>query len=422
MRSVKLAGLIAVSHFSKLVVALLLIKLIAIALGPAGLGFLGNYMSLISIATALAGGGIITGVVKHLSDFTPGSERQKAFIGNALIYSVVFSLVVTVAGWIFIDSISLEIFGGAEYSAYIIIFLFAQSLAAINNFAYGVLNGLQENSKYALVVVLGNIVSLGAAYFSIHYYGLTGAVLALTFPLVAPLLPIFFFFNRKRNWLGISTNYLLDDFKKLSRFSLMLVASAICFPVVEIYVRNSISTSLGGDAVGIWQALIRLSSAYLSFFSVFLSFYLVPKISKEENGRKLLKAVFNTMFFLSLIFALMFLFVVLIKEKLIVLVFSEAFLEVGDYLLFQMLGDYLRIMGWVIGFVVVAKAATKLYIISELFQGLLFMLFAHMLLEQLRGMEGVVYAYIITCFLYFVISIFGFFFFIHKRRFKVGDV
>lgn len=415
MRSVKVAGLTAVSHFSKLVVALLTIKLIAVAVGPEGLGFLGNYMSLISIATALAGGGVITGVVKYLSEFSPGSERQKTFIGSSLIYSVTFSIMVILVGWAFIDSISLEVFGSTDRVGYIALFLIAQLLAAVNNFAYGMLNGLQENSRYALIVVVGNVLSIGLAYYSIVNYGMTGAVLAVTFPLMAPLLPVALFFMGKKSWVSFSAAHVIPDCKKLSRFSLMLIVSAICFPVVEIFVRKNINALLGGDAVGIWQALIRLSSAYLSFFSVFLSFYLVPKVSGENDGRKILKSVCMTMLFLSGVFALMFLCVFLAKEQLIVFVFSRSFLEVGDYLFVQMAGDYFRIMGWVIGFVVVAKAATKLYILGELFQGVSFVLFTYLMLASLQQLGGVVYAYVITCFVYFVISVGGFLVFLNKK-------
>ena len=299
MRSIKVAGLTAASHLSKLLVALLIIKLIAMTAGPAGLGFLGNYMSLLSIASALAGGGVLTGVIKYLSEFSIDPQRQKFFVGNALIYSLGFSVAVVLVGGVFLKPITYYIFGGLEYAAYIVFFLFAQFIIALNNLAYGVLNGLQQNSRYAVIMVLGNLIAIVISYVLIVRFGTAGTVLAVTVPLLAPLLPMLFFSFGRRGLLQFESTLLLQDTVRLSRFSIMLIVSAICFPVVEIYIRSSIVATVGLDMSGIWQALIRLSSAYLGFYSVFLSFYLVPKISATEDKRIIFKTVSTIMLALS---------------------------------------------------------------------------------------------------------------------------
>ena len=51
MQGLKIALLVAMAHFSKVCATLAIIKLISLRLGPEGMGFLGNYMSLIAIAT-----------------------------------------------------------------------------------------------------------------------------------------------------------------------------------------------------------------------------------------------------------------------------------------------------------------------------------------------------------------------------------
>ena len=58
------AGLIfSASTASKLIAGLAIVKIIAITLGADGLGRLGQFMSLISMVTILAGGGIASGVI-----------------------------------------------------------------------------------------------------------------------------------------------------------------------------------------------------------------------------------------------------------------------------------------------------------------------------------------------------------------------
>ncbi|WP_394242019.1 O-antigen translocase [Halopseudomonas laoshanensis] len=372
-------------------------------------------MSLIAIASALAGGGVITGVVKYLAEYHADPVRRLQFSGNALVYSMIFSCLVALAGWTFLEQISFKIFGGKEYTLYIALFLVAQFATAANNLAYGVFNGLGDNYRYATVVVIGNILAISLAYLFITHYGLTGAVIALTLPIVAPLIPVAYQFLKGNIQFRFSFDLILADFGKLSHFSLMLLVSAACFPVVEILVRTGIINSLGLDASGIWQGLIRLSAAYLSFFSVFLSFYLVPKASATTNKREIARLVFKTMLLLSGLFLAMLVIVLLLKEQIIRLIFSSAFLPLGDHLVLQMTGDFFRIMGWVIGFVVVAKASTKLYICGELFQGLGFAALAYILLDQFGTLEGVVIAYTVACISYFMLSLAGFFYYISRK-------
>lgn len=414
MRSLNVAALIGVSHFSKLLVALLIMKLIAVTMGPSGLGFLGNYMSLISIASAFAGGGVITGVVKYLSEYNENPERQRQFAGSSLIYCLCFSLVVSFFGFLFLDRITLIIFGDTKYSFYIAFFFVAQIIAALNNFVFGFFNGLRDTFRYSLVVIAGNVVTIIVAYYCISKYGFFGAIVALTMPIISPLLPAFYFYIKGRFQFEFCSSEIFKDFNKLSRYSFMLMVSAICFPIVEILVRQNIINNIGLDESGIWQALIRLSVAYLSFFSIFLSFYLVPIVSATSDRILIRSAVLKTMTFLTALFLCVFSIIILFKNFFIVLVFSPEFFVVGQHLALQMMGDYFRIMGWVIGFVVVAKASTKLYICGELFQGFIFVILSFFSLAYFGTLQGVVLSYAVTCILYFIISVTGFLLYLKK--------
>lgn len=168
--------------------------------------------------------------------------------------------------------------------------------------------------------------------------------------------------------------------------------------------------------VGIWQAVMRLSSAYLSFFSLFLSFYLVPLVSSTNDRRKILRLVLSTMVLLTTFFILMFLIVWQMKSLIVEYVFSSSFASMADYLLLQMLGDYFKVMSWVIGFVVVAKAATKIYVGGEILQGAMFVGIATMLLSHKPAIVSVVSAYTSTAALYLLICICGFWYFIVRRQ------
>ena len=55
--------------------------------------------------------------------------------------------------------------------------------------------------------------------------------------------------------------------------------------------------------------------------------------------------------------------------------FSKEFYPMIDFFLWQLIGDFFKIMSWILAFIMVAKSMTKLYIITEIIFSLLFQSF-----------------------------------------------
>ena len=70
------AGLYSVfGTAARLVAGLVLAKLVASAAGPDGIGRLGQFMSLMSLLTVLAGGGISAAIVKYVAEYRADPAR-----------------------------------------------------------------------------------------------------------------------------------------------------------------------------------------------------------------------------------------------------------------------------------------------------------------------------------------------------------
>ena len=128
MKQIKTASLTALSHFTRLLVMLLILKQIALVYGPEGLGFLGNYMSLMTIAGSLAGGGVFSGIIKYISEYNGRPFRQMSFVGSAFLYSLLIALFTLVVGCVFIKPLTQLIFLSIDGKAYIYFFLVFGSL------------------------------------------------------------------------------------------------------------------------------------------------------------------------------------------------------------------------------------------------------------------------------------------------------
>ncbi len=416
MKWLKVASLTGLAYLSKLLTVLFIIKQISISHGPIGLGFIGNFLTLVSLASTLGGGGILSGIIKYLAEYSGLSKRQDSFAGSALAYTMFFSLLTLVIGLVFIGQLTNVVFSNQDYRGFIYFFLTAQLIVSINNFSYGMVNGLKKNSAYAFFLVGGNLIAIIFSYFAIRNYGLWGMILAIMAPTIFPFIPVTYYMLKNGIVRKMRFDSFFNDSHMLVKFSLMRFGSAICFPVVEIIVTNLIKENLGLTTAGFWQAISKLSAAYLSFYSLFLTFYFLPIIASIFEKPKIVKEVNRVMLIIGSSFCLMMAVYFVFNNLIIRIILSIEFLPINNLMLLQMIGDFFRVLGWVIGFVVISRASIKLYLLGEVFQGLLFVILSYLSLQHHHDLRSIILSYDITCFLYFIISVVLFILYFVRRN------
>lgn len=406
MNTVYAALLTASAQISKLLVGFVLLKMIAYYLGAAGLGALGHFMSMVTIVSMLAGGGITNGIIKYVAEYRFSPRKMLAFISASVLYALVFSLIFFVLGIVFSRSISFFIFGSAESYWVIILLAFVQLGSAFTNLVTGVSNGLGDTKTYAKIQIIGNILGLPIAYFLLRGYGVSGAALGILAILAAQFLPAYYFFRISPfKWRAFKFKSSRSHYLNLSLFTAMLATSVVAFPVVEILVRERLIKSAGYTQAGIWQGAIKLSNAYLSFFGVFLAYYFMPLISAEIDKKIIARHVFRVLFFVMGLFLLGATIFYAWRSFFIPVLLSKDFEVLEDFIVFQLIGDFFKISAYVIGFVGVAKAATKLYIGAEVFQSAGFLGLSIILGAYLPAIEGVFLGYMLIYILYFILSL-----------------
>ena len=405
MSMVSSLALTSLAHGAKIVAGFALLKIMAVYLGPDGIGQLGHMMSVVSVLTVLSGGGIINGVVKYTAEYRSRPVVLFRFVSAAASYALCFALVLMVLGILFSVPIARLLFNNGAMYPVICILAVMQLFFAFANIVFGVSNGLADTKVFAFSQLFGNLLSIPLFWFVIYYFSVPGAALSMVFASSLCALPAFFYFRKSRFWKKVRLSLLLtNSFEKLFSYTVMLLFSTVCFPIVEIFVRQLLITKVGFHDAGIWQASIRLSAAYLGFFTVFLSFYFMPKASLLTERGALSALIFKSLLFVQAAFIVGALVLYLGRDFFITLLFSSAFSGLKDLIVYQLIGDFFKISSYVFGFVAVAKAATKLYIAAEIIQGGVFFGMATFLSSRAQGVESVMQAYMLTYILYFIVS------------------
>lgn len=217
------------------------------------------------------------------------------------------------------------------------------------------------------------------------------------------------FFVIKSSWFKISmfvSDLDKETAKKLSHYSLMALVSAVSLPLTHIYLRNYIGENIGWDEAGYWQAIWKISETYLMLVTTTLSIYYLPKLASIHDIGELKKEIFYVYKIVMPVVALLAISIFASKFLIIKILFSDAFMPMSNLFLFQLLGDVVKIAAWLLGFIMVAKSMTKLFVFSEIFFKLTFVTIS-ILLMQLYGLIGITMAFFVNYILYFIFLYFS---------------
>ena len=92
----------------------------------------------------------------------------------------------------------------------------------------------------------------------------------------------------------------------------------------------------------------------------------------------------------------------LLRDFAIWLLFSSKFIAMRDLFAWQLVGDVLKVGAYVFGYLVIAKASLRFYILAELSQFTLLTAFSHWLIPA-HGALGAAQAYMATYIVYFTL-------------------
>lgn len=403
------------SHGLRMSVNLVVVKMIAIFVGTAGMGSLGHFMSIVTMLSVFAGGGIGTAITKYVAEYQRRPLRMLRFIGSAITYGLVFSLIVVIVCLLFSEEIADLVFKDINYSWLIPFIGVAQFLCFIGTAVISIVNGQQRTDLFALITISGYLGALPIAYLLIATFEMKGAALALLLSISCTGFSASWIIATSKITRLIKYGFNRLDVRNLSKFSLMLIASATLFPLSEIFIRGLIIDYYGNQSAGLWQAMNRLSGAYIGFFTVFLATNYMPKLSKLENRYDITPIVRKYLLITAFLFSLFALALYFSKELIIPVLFSNDFIPISDFLIWQLIGDFFRISAYVIGFLGVAKAATKIYISSELIQTITYSGLSFITICVYKGnLSKISQAYAATYFIYFIMATIAFT--IYSRR------
>lgn len=395
-----------ISTIIKAISSYVLWKIIAVSTGPSGVAILEQFQNFIQISRVSIPAGINEGIIKYGSEFQDNEALKSSILSNAMYLNCFVFIVAFTILTIFSHKISYFVFQSYDYQNIILLVGACIALFIINNFGLSMLNAEMETTKYIISTISGTLFNFILTAALVNYFGLFGGLIGLALnQTIICILTVYLIVKSK--WFSMTLFLSKIDkvcIKKLILYSFIPLSAALIGPIASVILTKYIVHTFNWTFAGYWQAINRLSQAYLIIIGMIFSFYFIPKFSSLKSSDELKTELIKCHYYLTPLITLGILLVFIFKIPIIKIMYSSEFLAVIPLFKYQLLGDFSRLCTWILKNILVAKAMVKETIAFELIfttsHILLTMLFVHY-----NGLIGCAIAYAVNYFLFWITMI-----------------
>lgn len=379
-------------------------KILALYVGPAGYASLGQFQNAVQMISTLASGAINTGVTKYTAEYQEDAAKQRKVWQTAGTIAMTGSVVLSVIVMILRESLAEWFLNDARLSRVFVWFAATLVLFVFNTLLLAILNGKKDIPRYVLANIAGSVLALGITILMVVNWGLLGALIALAvYQSLAFFATLLLCLKTKWfHWRELIGSVDMAIAKNLGKYTAMALTTAATVPLSHIFIRNHLGQTLGWDAAGYWEAMWRLSAAYLMLVSTTLSVYYLPKLAELKTATEIKNEILSGYTQILPLVIVCAIVVYVLRKFIILTLFSVDFIPMKDLFFWQLIGDVFKIASWLIAFVMLSKTMTFEYMATEIMFSIGFYGLAFILVE-LFGLNGVVIAHALNYFLYFIL-------------------
>jgi PST family polysaccharide transporter len=391
----KSSSIIGGASFLTILIGLIKVKVLALLLGPAGIGIMGILTTIMSTGTALFGMGLGTSGVRELAINNENanklnSVRKALFSANfALGLSAFFTF------YLFSEHLSIWFFESAENKGAIVIIGFGVFLSLMLGSQTAVLQGLRKITELAKVKVIGALFATLAGVLIVWYFGVTGLPF---FVIALPVLSfvVALFYSRqlpKLTSLSMSVKELKPQWKSLFTLGFAFMLTGLMGVGCQLLVRYILNQKLNIDAVGYFQAAWAISMTYITFVLGAMAADYYPRLTQQINNKTEANKLVNQQTEIAMILAAPVLIGMLAFATLVInLLYSSDFHESIEILRWQVFGDILKVISWPLGFILLASGRSKLFFAGELLWNVSYVSLVYLGIDSV-GLEITGYAF-----------------------------
>ena len=352
-----------------IVVSLVRNKLIAVLLGPNGMGLASLFNTTVNFISQATNFGISFSAVKHVSElFERGDEAAIAHFVKvvrawALLTALIGMLVCVVVGPLLSD----YTFAWGDHTLHFILLAPAVGLMAITGGEMAILKGARQLRSLAVIQIFNVLAALVISIPIYYFYNQTGIVpVIVLMALTSMLLTIRHSYRLYPLQLS-GANGILGEGMAMVRLGVAFVVAGVLGSGAEMLIRSYLNVVSGDlDVVGLYNAGFMLTITYAGMvFSAMETDYF-PRLSSVNSDVAATNLTVNRQIEVSLLIVSPMLAALIIGLPILIpLLFSSKFLPMVGMAQVSVFAMYIKAVSLPVSYLTLAKGDSVGYMVLE---------------------------------------------------------
>lgn len=386
----------------QMVVGLIRNKLVAVILGPSGVGVIELYFKTTELVKKASGLGISQSSLRDISAAKAGDNLETYYKVLLVTKRVVFftSLLGLLLTLILSPLLSQWTFGDKTRTVPYMFLSLLTFFAIRTEIQTSILKGVRAQKHLAISNMIGSIAGLVVSIPLYYIWGEEGIVPALIINAAVAFLSTNWFVNKiECKTVSVSWKETLSFATPMVKVGIILMSVGFLDSIVSVVLSSFLRSKGGLEVVGFYQAGYSIVGSYIGIIATSLVMDYYPRLSAVYNNNIKIHDELNKQVKIGLlfIFPLASLFVFFIPQ-IVTLLYTQEFSAVVLFVDFAIYGAVLQIIAECTKMILVAKQDAMLYLIVS-FMVRIVILPTYMLLFIKYGLLGLGVAYFISFFL-----------------------
>jgi len=360
-----------------ILISIIRMKVLAVLLGPSGVGLLSIYNTLLQMVQQTAGLGMGSSGVREIAA-TRGEEATLSRVRRVLIAAhLVQGALAMLTVWLLREQIATWLFGDAARATEVGLVGVAVLLALLGAAQTALLQGMRRIADLGRVTVIGAFVGTVAGLIAIWMQGERGLIWFILLQSFAAALIALHYTRRlpRPTAARLSLAETWEIWKPMAKLGAAFMLGGLATAATLLLVRGRISQELGLDAAGHFAAAWGITMTYVGFLLGAMGADYYPRLTEVIRDRVAAVRLMNDQAQLGLaIGGPVLLLLIGLAPWVITLLYSSEFGPAVTLLQWQTVGNVFKLASWALGFSIAASARGKTFLLVQVSFNILFVL------------------------------------------------
>gem|GEM_PF-2370605 len=404
---IKATSAIAGAKLVTIVISILRTKVMALLLGPSGMGIVNLVASSVDLTRVLFACGLDGATVRKVAEAS--AEDDPALLDQTYRIAARTALFIGAAACVALaiasPILSAKILGTPAHFWWYAVAGGSLIFTPLLGVQLAFLQGLKRSKTLAICQIIASIAGAVLAIALVALMGKVGAIIALLPISVASLTIHHHFLKPFRSTVETPRDYhQWRESKKLIKLGSGFAINGIWLTASGwlnlLFIQNYYGHDLGVLQVGLYGAASTMANFYIGILISAMGTEFYPSLVQAGRDRSLVNRLLNQQTLLSIGIGIpVTLGMLVLTPWILQLLYTREFIAGGDLMRWLLVGMAIRFAACPIGFAVLAVGRPRLIAMSELMTGIVMITSSYVML-QIFGLVGLGIAFVITNSLY----------------------